>query len=84
MSTEPQQRSPFIVVENPHGFPGEDASTPGLAPPYLIYATPDVATAGQRFASAGLELIGTAPSLAAAYRDAGITLEAASPVFVPE
>lgn len=82
-STISQQGGPFIGVESPHGFPGEDPCTSDDTPSYLIYAT-DVSAAGERFGSAGMQFIGAVPTLIAAYRGDGISLEAASPVFVPQ
>ncbi|MEU7802592.1 hypothetical protein AB0B10_25370 [Micromonospora arborensis] len=82
-STMSQQHSPFLVVENPHGLPGEDRCSSDYTPSYLIYATPDVSAAGERFASARMQLIGAVPSLIGAYHGGGISVEAVSPAFIP-
>lgn len=75
---------PFLALEPPHGFPGEDACSADYTPNYLVFAADDVTQAEQRLTDAGMTPIAQVPGLLGAYRGTnGMSVEIASPSFLP-
>ncbi|MEU4827715.1 hypothetical protein AB0H37_38120 [Actinomadura sp. NPDC023710] len=84
-STTTQDGQPFLAIEAPHEFPGEDPCSEKYTPYYLVSAAQNVAQAEDRAANAGMHLIARVPDQIAAYRGAnGLSLEIVNPAFLPQ
>jgi hypothetical protein len=76
--------APFLALEPPHGFPGEDGCSAATTPVYLVFTATDVSAAESRLTGAGMSLIARVPTMIAAYRGVnGLSLELTSPSFLP-
>jgi len=83
-STISQEGDPYISLESPHGFPGEEDCSADYSLPYLVYAVVDVPGADAQMEAAGLRFVARVPTVVAAYRSEGVPVEAASQALLPQ
>lgn len=86
-STTSKDGLPYVTVADAasHGFPGEDTCATDYLPSYLIYATSDVNAAGAQLAAAGMQFIGTVPTMITLYISAGrVPVQVVHTSFVPQ